>query len=237
MTRLTGFGVLITCEHASWRTPPEVELGLSEDVLRTHVSYDRGAEAVARALARELAAPLHVGRWSRLVVDLNRKEDNPDVIVPVTYGVRVPGNEGLTGEDRRARLERWHRPYREAARADALALAGAGGCLHLSSHAFDPEVDPPRRDFDAGILFDPDREPETGFALALVEALVARGTSARPNQPYHGTPEGLTSWLREQIPAERYVGIEIESSYRVTTDERGPELAARLVACVRALLG
>ncbi len=205
---------LITCEHAGWRLPDGTDLGLDEAVLRSHVSYDRGAREIAEALAPRLEAPLHLGSYSRLWVDLNRREENPAVIAAETYGLVVPGNVALDAEDREARIARAHRPYRQAARADAKELASAGRCFHLSVHSFDPSLDPERRAFDAGVLFDPSREPERSLSEALATALSGRGHTTRLNEPYTGTPEGLTSWLRDELPPERYVGLEIEACYR-----------------------
>jgi predicted N-formylglutamate amidohydrolase len=209
-----GWSFLVTCEHASAALPEGVELGVAPHVLETHVSYDRGAREIACALAPELGAPLHLGRYSRLLVDLNRREHNPAAIVAESYGIAVPMNATLDEGARAARLATFHRPYRDAARDDARRLAASGGCLHLSVHSFDPSLDPARRAFDAGVLFDPSREPERTIARSIAEGLAARGDSVRENEPYRGTPEGLTSWLRDQLPAERYVGLEIEACHR-----------------------
>jgi predicted N-formylglutamate amidohydrolase len=180
---------------------------------------------------------LHLGRYSRLLVDLNRREDNPAVILGETYGIEVPGNASLSDAEREARLERWHRPYRESARADAMALAAAGGCFHLSIHSFDPAVDPPKRQFDVGVLFDTEREPESSLAGRLAEGLAASGLAVRLNEPYAGVPEGLTSWLRAQIPASDYSGIEIEASQGwMNEDGALDDFAERLAVAVSALL-
>lgn len=231
------WSVLVTCEHASRSLPPAVELGVPAEVLATHVSYDRGAREIALALAARLEAPLHLGAHSRLLVDLNRREENPAVIVSETYGVLVHGNQGLSEAQREARLARFHRPYREAARRDARAMADAGGCFHLSIHSFDPTLDPVARAFDAGVLFDPAREPERALAEALASDLSARGHATRLNEPYQGTPEGLTSWLRAQIDEARYVGIEIEACYRWMDRDGGLDaFAADLADTVTGLL-
>lgn len=230
--------VLITCEHASGLVPEGIELGLTDAILASHVSTDRGAREIALELAELLAAPVHLGAQSRLVVDLNRREDNSDVIVETTYGRVVPGNVGLSPADREERIARFHRPYREAARADALRLADGGLCLHLSIHSFDPSLDPVARAFDAGVLFDPARSPERAIATQLAEALEQRGLAVRLNEPYLGTPEGLTSWLRGQIPEERYVGIEIEAC-QGWMDRPGAlaRFAEQLASSVRAVAG
>lgn len=204
--------LLITCEHASGALPEGLDLGLSEERLLSHISCDRGSLLIARELARLAAAPLHEGRFSRLLVDLNRREANPAVILAESYGVRVPGNAGLSEAEREARIARWHRPYREAARADAVRIAESGFCLHLSIHSFTPAIDPAVRAFDAGVLFDEARSPEREIAIRIADALRGRGHDTRLNAPYRGTPEGLTSWLREQLDASRYAGLEIEAN-------------------------
>lgn len=204
--------LLITCEHARFELPPEVDLGLPPAVLESHVSYDRGALEIAERLAGLTGAPLHLGRFSRLVVDLNRREENPEVILEETYGIAVPGNVDLSAAAREARLARWHRPFRNAVRDDAMRIASASHCLHVSLHAFDPTLDPASRAFDAGVLFDTERTPEREIADRIARRLRQRGWDTRLNEPYSGTPEGLTSWLRAQIPAASYTGIEIEAS-------------------------
>ncbi|MBX3268793.1 MAG: N-formylglutamate amidohydrolase [Sandaracinaceae bacterium] len=230
--------LLLTCEHARSAVPDGVELGVEPAHLATHVAYDRGALAIARGLAEATGAPLHEGAYSRLVVDLNRMADNPEVIAAVTSGLAVPGNAALDAPARAARIARWHTPWREAVRAEAIALSARGYCLHLSIHSFDPAVDPPRRGFDAGVLFDPARVPERAQAAALRDALVSAGFAARLNEPFHGTPEGTTSWLRAQLPPHGYGGVELEASYAWVDDPSRTAsyvaAIARAVAAIRA---
>ena len=219
--------LLLTCEHARCALPAGVDLGVSPDRMRSHISFDRGAVSVAERLAQLTSAPLHLGRYSRLLVDLNRREANPDVIVQESSSVPIPGNVGLTPERREARVARWHRPWREAVRMRAFEIARGAGCMHLSMHSFEPALDPERRGFDVGVLFDPARTPERDIAEALAEHLRASGLTARLNEPYRGTPEGATSWLRDQLAEDRYVGLEIEASYALLDREGGAERLAQ----------
>ncbi|MFK7990991.1 MAG: N-formylglutamate amidohydrolase [Sandaracinaceae bacterium] len=230
--------VLVTCEHARGDVPDGIDLGLSASTLASHVSMDAGAEEVAVALAEALGAPLHRGSFSRLVVDLNRREENPDVILGTTYGMDVPGNLGLSPQDREERIARFHRPYRDAARADAVQRSARGGCLHLSVHSFDPSLDPEARAFDAGVLFDTARAAEVSVAGRLLRSLGGAGLDVRANDPYAGVPEGLTSWLREQLPKERYVGLEIEvQQTRFSTAWARRRIAGQLAAAASAITG
>lgn len=236
MVRRSPMQTLITCEHASGAVPEGIDLGLSAEILASHVSTDRGAKAIAESLAAALEAPLLLGEWSRLVVDLNRMEDNPAVMLAETYGHRVIGNEGLTDADREARLARYHRPHRNAARGHAQRMASEGVCLHLSMHSFAPSVDPVKRTYDAGVLYDTERAFECRIATAIIDGLSARGWETRHNEPYAGTPEGLTSWLRAQLPEERYLGLEIEASQAWVDDAaRATQFAADLAAIAKSL--
>lgn len=235
--RPRGWRLLVTCEHASGALPPGADLGLDPATLASHVSMDRGAAAVATHLAALTGAPLHLGRYSRLWVDLNRREGNAAAILDESYGVRVPGNVGLPPEARAARLARDHRPYRDAARGDAEALSAAGGCLHLSIHSFTPALDPDRRAFDVGVLFDPRRDAEAAIARFLASGLAALGVSVRENEPYRGWPEGLTSWLRETLADAPYAGLEIEHNQSTLGDGAALEgAAARLASVVAAMV-
>ena len=90
-------------------------------------------------------------------------------------------------------------------------------------------MEPAARTFEVGVLFDPSRAPERDLAVALRDHLAAAGWDARLNEPYHGVPEGLTSWLRAQLAPDAYSGMEIECSYAWVDDP------ARVAAMARDL--
>lgn len=154
-----------------------------------------------------------LGQVSRLVVDLNRAEENPEVIPRESFGLPVPGNDDLPPAERERRLATYHRPYRAAARAAVESLVSAGSrCLHLSVHSFVPVLKGRRREVEVGILFDPARSEEVRVSGALLAGLCARGWDARPNDPYLGTDDGLTTWMRRAFPDPAYAGLEVEAS-------------------------
>lgn len=221
-TGLRRAHLLLTCEHASNRMPADLDrLGLPAAVLRQHVAWDPGALPVARLLARALDAPLLAGRWSRLVVDLNRSADHPRVIARRTLGRPIPGNRLGRGQ-RRERLQRLWQPWRAAAAAAvAERIAGAGCCLHLSVHSFVERLGGVERRNDVGLLYDPGRRRERAVVDALVAGLQARGISVRRNFPYFGTTDGHTSQLRRRHPARHYLGIEVELNQRRSRSEAG----------------
>ncbi|MCB9797761.1 MAG: N-formylglutamate amidohydrolase [Alphaproteobacteria bacterium] len=205
--------IVLSCEHASPRVPAGVHLGLSAEVMASHVAWDPGALPLAEALALELGAPLLAGQVSRLVCDLHRRESHPDCTRAEAWGVVVPGNVDLSPAAREARLAAFHRPWRRALEAEVeRALREGGRCLHLSLHSFTPHLPHGERDLDVGVLFREDRPWTASTCEALLGALHQAGFDARANQPYGGLGEATTTWFEERLPPERYAGIELELS-------------------------
>src|ERR1044071_3288283 len=79
--------LLFFCDHASNAVPKELgTLGLPETDFVRHIVYDIGAAALTRALSDRFRAPAVIGRWSRLVVDLNRGPDDPTLVMKLSDG-------------------------------------------------------------------------------------------------------------------------------------------------------
>lgn len=194
---------VITCEHATnavpvrWREP----FAGSGDVLDSHRGWDPGALVMARDFARALKAPLLAGQVSRLLVDLNRRETARAVFSDFA--------RQLEPEQRLALLNNYHRPYRVAVLD---AVRDARNVLHLSCHSFTPVLNGSTRRAEIGLLYDPARPREAEFCRAWRAGLRLAMPSlrVRRNYPYHGTSDGITSWLREKLDGARYVGIELE---------------------------
>lgn len=236
MSRTAGPQLVLTCEHASWAVPEELgDLGLPRAVLRSHRGWDPGALGVGTALARAFGVPLHQGRWSRLVADLNRSEDHPRVVAGLVDGRVVPGNQ-LDAAALLDRLRTYWRPYRQKTQQAITAAARHAGVLHLSVHSFTPKLGGVERRNDIGLLCDPRRAREVAFCAALKAELVARGLSVRRNFPYFGDTDGFTTHLRGVLPASRYLGIEVECNQRLVGKAAGErKVAAALVAALRAM--
>ena len=222
--------VLVTCEHASNDLPRGLEL--DPDLLQLHIAYDPGAAEIARLLATEFRAPLHCGKYSRLVVDLNRTVGNRNLIRTVTDGHRILFNYGLSESDRRRRIERYYRPYRRAVARDvARIVAREGRCIHLCIHTYAPELAGKLRRNDIGILYDPERQPEAAAARQLRQILAERTAHAVwLNRPYSGTADGILPAIRLVHPGGAFVGIELEVNQRLATDSAASTAIARAFA-------
>jgi len=189
-------------------------------MLATHRGLDLGAFELARFLARRLAAPLHASTVTRLLVDLNRSPHNP-------RGMFSELVADLPDEKRQAILRVHYHPYRRAVEA-ALRRAGtlARPARHLSVHSFTPVWRGERRRVDVGLLFDPSRPLERGFAHDWQDRLqhALPELRIRRNNPYRGTADGFTVHLRRSLGA-RYVGIEIEVNQAIAAGPAGPRRA------------
>ena len=230
--------LLVTCEHAGHAVPAGVDLGLSDEVLRSQASWDHGALDVANAVAARFGREVFAGEFSRLFVDLNRPSDHPDVIPEWCYGAHVPTNATLSAQARRQRLDAVHAPHWRRVRAAIELEIGSGQrVVQLASHSFCTLLDPSNRKFDVGLLFDPSREGELALVDELEAACLAHGLSTRRNEPYTGIGPGVTSSMRVAFSASQYVGVTIETSHAVTMREGGCTHVASALAVGLAQFG
>lgn len=226
---MSRIGLVLSCEHASWNLPPDVELGVSGETLLSQASWDQGAHDIGMRLSEARGTHLHAGLFSRMFVDLNRGPDHPDVVPRVSYGAPVPGNHGLAEAERRARIEMFHAPYWDTVRRDVEArLHDHGRVLHFSSHTFSPELDPTNRTFEVGVLYDPSHAFEAELAERLLFQLRGAGLDVRANQPYGGVGAAICTEFRKQQGAP-YAGIQLGTSHAVTERPGGCDRVAAAI--------
>lgn len=185
--------LVFACEHAGRRIPKALKnLGLDDPDLIRHIAWDIGAEAVARRLAASLDAPLVLQRYSRLVYDCNRPPEAPSAIPTISETTPVPGNEGLTEDERAERAEALYRPFHACVGQLLDRRIGAGlAPIFVTIHSFTPIFKGMRRDLHLGILHDRDRR----FADLLLDRLALDpGIIARRNEPY-GPQDGVCHTL------------------------------------------
>ena len=104
--------LLLVCEHAGNLVPRSLnKLGLSDDVLRTHVAWDVGIAQVARRVAEVLGAPLILQNYSRLVIDCNRPPHVSDAMLDISDGIPIHGNQNLSDAQKQCRINEIFRPY------------------------------------------------------------------------------------------------------------------------------
>lgn len=188
--RIDGGGatpLLFLCDHASNALPPEYgDLGLAPALFATHIASDIGAAAVTRRLAADFAAPAILARWSRLLVDLNRGEDDPTLVMKLSDGSLIPGNARIDRSETARRIAAFHAPYHMAI-AGAIAQLRARGIVPVivSLHSFTPVWKGAARPWEIGILWDRDGR----LAGPLLTEFAAAGFVVGDNEPYDGELE------------------------------------------------
>ena len=122
---------LVTCDHAANAVPQDVgggSLGICAADMARHIAYDVGAAGVTRALARRLDAPAILSTFSRLVIDPNRGEDDPTLLMKLYDGTIIPANRSAGAQELERRLDAFYRPYHAAYAALAARRADTVIC-------------------------------------------------------------------------------------------------------------
>jgi predicted N-formylglutamate amidohydrolase len=179
---------VLLCEHASNYIPARyADLGLHGPDLRRHIAWDIGAADVARLLSRRLDAPLFLSGYSRLLIDCNRPLLTPTSIPTRSEDTEIPGNHGLTADERQRRADAFFTPFHEriTMALDRRARAGTRTIV-VGMHSFTPVFRGVARPWHAGVLY----AAAAPFGQALVARLAADpGLNVGDNQPYQIGPD------------------------------------------------
>ncbi len=151
-------GILLLCDHARNALPEEYgDLGVPAAQFERHIGYDIGARAVTLELARRLNVPACLSTFSRLLIDPNRGEDDPTLIMRLSDGAVVPGNAKVDAAERQRRIERFHKPYHDliGATLDRMTAAAPAPVV-ISIHSFTPVWRGVPRPWHVTVLWDSD---------------------------------------------------------------------------------
>lgn len=222
---------LITVDHASNRVPPDVcggDLGIAPEDMARHIAWDVGALGVSLALGALLDSPVIASDFSRLVIDPNRGEDDPTLVMRLYDGTIIPGNARVSDAEIERRLETLYRPYHDA-------LAGlADGRVVVAMHSFTPCLrGRAPRPWHIGVLY-ADEDPR--FSKPLIARLVAEPEiCVGDNEPYAGALPG-DSIDRHGLAHGRHNTL-IEVRNDLISDEAGQKAwAGRLAPLLRTVL-
>lgn len=228
--------MLLACDHASRAFPDALgRLGLPDEATWRHIAWDIGAAELTRALSDRLDATAVLAGYSRLVIDCNRRLEDPSCFAAVSDGQRVPGNEGLTDADRRARSAACYEPYHKAisARLHDLRRGGRVPAL-VAIHSFTPVYGMQARPWNVGILWDKDPR----IPVPLLERL---GREPRlvvgDNEPYSGRhPSDYTIDRHAESAGLPHVCIEVRQDELLTPSgvARWAEILGRALADILA---
>lgn len=229
-----GAQVLLLCDHATNRLPPEYgTLGLDPAQLDRHIGYDIGALGVAMEMGRRLEATVVASGFSRLLIDPNRGEDDPTLIMQISDGAVVPGNARIDERERARRIACYFAPYHAAIAAEIDAMLGRGVIPVIASmHSFTENWRGVPRKWHAAVLWDKDPR----LAVPLLKELRTRtGLEIGDNEPYSGYLRNDSIYRHATLRGLPNVLVEIRQDLiREAKGQR--EWAALLVECLTAIL-
>ena len=223
---------LVTCDHASNHVPAEIggDLGICAEDMSRHIAHDVGAAGVTVALADALDSPAILSSFSRLVIDPNRGEDDPTLVMKLYDGTIIPANRNAGAAEVERRLRMLYRPYHAAYAALA---ARRPDTVIVAIHSFTPCLrGRAPRPWQIGVLHARDSR--------LSRPLIARlrrepDLCVGDNEPYLGHLPGDSIDRHALRPGRQNTLIELRNDL-IATPEAQEAWAERLAPILTAAL-
>lgn len=174
---------LVTCDHATNRVPEAIgDLGIGPADMARHIAYDVGAAGLARALGEALDSPVICSDFSRLVIDPNRGEDDPTLVMKLYDGTIIPANRHANAVEVERRLQTLYRPYHAAY---AELAARRADTVIVAIHSFTPCLKGRAlRPWHVGVLYS---HLDERFSKPLIARLMREpDLCIGDNEPYAG---------------------------------------------------
>ena len=180
MAEYLGNQILIIADHASNFIPKKNnKLGLSNSFLRQHIAFDIGVRELSLDLSNRLKCKIIQGKYSRLLIDLNRDLDDPTVISEIVDRKIIPGNIGLSKREVRLRVKKIYNKYHDeidrTIRKEKVKVI-------LSIHSFNPIFKNKKRLLEFGILSNEDKN----LSSIIIDQLRLQKLNVGDNKPYKG---------------------------------------------------
>tara|TARA_A100001015_G_scaffold177860_1_gene197736 strand:+ start:347 stop:1051 length:705 start_codon:yes stop_codon:yes gene_type:complete len=189
--------ILIIADHASNYIPKEYNnLGLSDYFLNNHITFDIGVKELGLDLSNRLKCKVIQGKYSRLLIDLNRDLNDPTIIPEIVDGKIIPGNIGLSKSELRLRVRTIYNKYHNE--IDQI-IKNEKVKVILSIHSFNPIFKNKKRFLKFGILSNEDKN----LSSIIIDQLRLQKFNVGDNKPYKGNLIGDSMYrhgLRNKLP-------------------------------------
>jgi predicted N-formylglutamate amidohydrolase len=148
--------LFLTADHAGRVIPAALkDLGVSEAERQRHIAWDIGIAGVTEHLSSLLDATAVFQTYSRLVIDCNRNPSWLTAMPEISEYTPIPGNENLSAEAKRARVDEIFTPYHDRIRSLLDARTNRRTVL-IAMHSFTPSFKGENRAMQVGMLYNKD---------------------------------------------------------------------------------
>lgn len=220
---------LLVCDHASNKVPESLSgLGLTDEQLNDHIAWDPGAAQLAQELSQLLDATLIMSGYSRLVIDCNRALISPQLIAPISDGIKIPANQNLSDKERQQRIDTFFAPYHQAINT-VLDQRKDRVTKLLSIHSFSPALAEPgkgsARPWHIGLSF----KRKAAITDLLYEGLIKdQALCVGYHQPYEVDEEFDFTLIEHAVKRELdHAMIEVRQD-QFSNDQAAKEWALRI---------
>ncbi|MDO9524622.1 MAG: N-formylglutamate amidohydrolase [Gemmobacter sp.] len=209
---------LVTCDHATNRVPADLggTLGIAAEDMMRHIAFDPGAAGLTLALAERLDSPAILSDFSRLVIDPNRGEDDPTLVMQLYDGTIIPANRHVDQAEVTRRLDSLYRPYHAAY---ARLAARQPDTVIVAVHSFTPCLrGRPPRPWQVGVLYS---HVDERLSRALLAELAQRpDICTGDNEPYTGHLPGDAIDRHALVPGRHNTLIEVRNDLITTSADQ-----------------
>jgi predicted N-formylglutamate amidohydrolase len=227
--------MVIICDHASNRVPAGYgDLGLPPAAFERHIAWDIGAAGISELLAQRFNAPAILSTVTRLLIDCNRRFEDPNLTPAISDGTEIPANRGLTDAERETRWRLYHQPYHAAiAQTIDRKLASGRSPVVLSIHSMTATLRSIARPWQIAVCWDTDQR----LSAPMLDALRASaGIVVGDNEPYSLDPNEDYS-VPVHATRRGLQHLQIEFRQDEVADAAGQQRWAALVGdCLKQLL-
>ena len=188
------------------------DLGIAAADMARHIAWDVGAAGLTAALAERLDSPAILSDFSRLVIDPNRGEEDPTLVMKLYDGTIIPANRHVDGAEVARRLDTLYRPYHDAY---ARLAARQADTVIVAIHSFTPCLKGRApRPWQVGVLYS---HLDERFSRPLIARLQAEADlCVGDNQPYSGHLPGDAIDRHALVPGRHNTLIELRNDLIAT---------------------
>lgn len=174
--------ILFLCEHAGNAMPAAYQGRIEEGLLEQHFAYDIGAAQVVKRLSALLNAPAILGRYTRLLVDLNRPAGSDLLFPDIGDTHPIVMNQNMDNDEKIKRIDTYFTPYHHAIEAHLeRCLAHSALPMVISVHSFTPSFHDFHRPWHLGLTWIHDDR----LSQLMRNGLIEKGMHVGMHEPYN----------------------------------------------------